>query len=74
MPFEPWQLAMIDDAGYNDIREEHIEEVAQEILYMGISNVSRDNFELACSRCGIDPENFTQADLEELEILLNEKR
>lgn len=23
--FEPWQLAMIDEAGYNGIREEHIE-------------------------------------------------
>lgn len=40
MPFEPWQLAMMDQAGYNGTREEHIEEVAQEILNMGISEVS----------------------------------
>lgn len=37
MPFEPWQLAMMDQTGYNGIREEHVEEVAQEILQMGIS-------------------------------------
>lgn len=24
MPFEPWMLAMMDQAGYNGIREEHI--------------------------------------------------
>ena len=74
MLLEPWMLAMMDHAGYNGIREEHIEEVAQEILSMGISNISRNSFELACSRCGIDPENFTQADLDGLEILLNVKR
>lgn len=72
--FASWRLLMVDQAGYNGIRDQHIEEVAQEILSMGISNVSRDNFELACSRCGVDPENFTQADLDILEILLNKKR
>ena len=29
--FEPWQLAMIDDAGYNGIRDEHIDCVAQSL-------------------------------------------
>lgn len=48
MAFEPWQLAMMDQAGYNGIREEHIEEVAQEILSMGISEVSRQDFDSAC--------------------------
>jgi hypothetical protein len=72
--FASWRLLMVDQAGYNGIRNQHIEEVAQEILSMGINNVSRDTFKLACSRCGVDPENFTQADLDKLEILLNKKR
>ena len=31
MAFEAWQLGLIDSAGYNGIREEHIEAVAKEI-------------------------------------------
>ena len=72
MPFEPWQLVMMDQAGYNGIREEHIDEVAQEILKMGISETSRQDFDCACWRCNIDPCNFTQADLERLQEKLNE--
>ena len=29
--FEPWMLAAIDDAGYNGIRDEHLDRVANEI-------------------------------------------
>ena len=46
--FEPWQLAMIDDAGYNGIRDEHID---------------RSTFDYHCHKCGIEPNNFTQVDL-----------
>ena len=53
--FEPWQLAAMDDAGYNGIRDEHIDRVAESLL-----------------KCGIDPNNFTQADLERLQEKLNE--
>lgn len=69
--FEPWQLAMMDQAGYNGIRGEHIEEVVQEILSMEISEVSRQDFNRACWNCGIDPCNFTQTDLECLQEKLN---
>lgn len=71
MPIEPWMLAMMDQAGYNGIREEHIEEVAREILKMGITEVSYTDFDRACGRCGIEPNNFTQADLDALERRLN---
>ena len=69
--FEPWMLAMMDQAGYNGIREEHIEEVAREILKMGITEVSYADFDRACSRCGVDPDNFNQAALAALERRLN---
>lgn len=52
--FEPWQLAAMDDAGYNGIRDEHIE------------------FDYHCHKCGVDPDNFTQADLDRLQEKLNE--
>ena len=71
MPYKPWMLAAIDQAGYNGIREEHIDRVAQSILKSGITEVSRQDFDAACRRCGIDSENFTQADLDRLEERLN---
>ena len=50
-------FAVIDDAGYNGIRDEHID---------------RSTFEYNCHKCGIDPNNFTQADLDRLQEKLNE--
>ena len=71
MFYEPWHLAAMDHAGYNGIRDEHIEKVAQEILHTRITEVSRKDFEVACHHCGIDPDNFTQADLDKLQDRLN---
>lgn len=68
--FEPWQLAMIDEAGYNGIREEHLEKVAASLLSTGLSEIDRDTFERHCRKCGINPNNFKQEDLEKLQELL----
>lgn len=69
--YEPWQLGMIDEAGYNGIREEHISRLAQSLKTTGQSNIDRDTFERHCYKCGIDPDNFSQDDLNELERTLN---
>ena len=71
MPYEPWMLAAIDQAGYNGIRQEHIDAVAREILCSGITEVSRADFDRACRCCGVDPDQFTQADLDKLQERLN---
>ena len=71
MPFDPWMLAAIDRAGYNGIREDHINAVAETILLSGITEVSRQDFDAACHRCGIDSDHFTQADLDRLQEHLN---
>jgi len=71
MPYEPWMLAALDKAGYNGITDSHIDAVASEILKTGITQVSRQDFESACYRCGVNPDNFTQDDLDELEDRLN---
>lgn len=70
--FEPWQLAMIDDAGYNGIQDEHIKRVAESLLATGFTEINRSMFEYHCYKCGIDPNNFSQADLKALEEKLNE--
>ena len=69
--FEPWQLGMIDDAGYNGIRDEHIDKVAESLLATGMTIVDRSTFEYHSIKCGIEPSNFTQADMEKLERKLN---
>lgn len=71
MPYEPWKLAAIDQAGFNGIHKEHIDAVAQQILRAGITEVSRQDFDAACRRCGIDSNNFTQTDLDRLQERLN---
>lgn len=69
--FEYWELAMIDEAGYNGIRDEHIEKVAESIRASGEHEIDRRTFEYHCRKCFIDPDNFTQSDLDRLEEELN---
>lgn len=69
--FEPWHLAMIDEAGYNGIRDEHIEKVARALLATGLTDIDRDTFECYCRKCGVNPNNFTQSDLNRLQERLN---
>ena len=40
--FEPWQLGLIDEAGYNGIRPEHIRRVGDEL-----NKLPYDNLEVA---------------------------
>ena len=65
--FESWQLGRIDEAGYNGIRDEHIEKVADSLLSPGLTEIDRGTFETHYRKCGINPDNFTQSDLERLE-------
>ena len=68
---ESWQLAMIDNAGYNGIRDEHIDRVALSLLASSLTEIDRSTFEYHCHKYGIDPDNFTQADLDRLQERLN---
>ena len=69
--FEPWKLTAIDALGFNGIRDEHIEKVATLLLTTGLAEIDRTTFENHCYRCGIDPRNFTQMDLDRLQEELN---
>ena len=44
--FEPWQLAMLDDAGYNGIRDEHIDRVAESLLATGLAGIDRSTLSI----------------------------
>lgn len=70
--FEPWQLAMIDAAGYNGITDEHINKVAESLKSTGLTDIDSSTFDYHCRKLGINPNNFTQADLDCLQEILNE--
>lgn len=72
MLFEPWQLAAIDEAGYNGIRDEHIERVAEKLLESGLTEIDWQTFADACRECNIDPNTFAQADLDRLQDRLRQ--
>ena len=71
MTFQPWMLGMIDEAGFNGIRDEHIEIVADRLLATGKTEISRSDFDEACRGCGICSDLFTQDDLDRLQQRLN---
>ena len=71
MAFEAWQLGLIDSAGYNGIREEHIEAVAKEIEKLPQTNIDNSAFQSACYRAGVNPKNFKQSDIDSLQDYLN---
>lgn len=64
--FDAWILAAIDDAGYNGIRDEHLDRVADEIYKTGLSEIDRDTFERACRRAGVDSKLIDAESLERL--------
>lgn len=70
--FKPWEMMAMDRAGYNGITDEHIRDVANALLETGETEIDRKTFDKACSRCMIDPNCFTPADLERLQDALNE--
>ena len=70
--FTPWQLAAIDAAGYNGIRDEHIEKVAQKIIDLGIERVDFDTLESVCNSLCIDVNNFDDDAIEALRDRLND--
>jgi len=69
--FKPWQLGMIDQAGYNGIRPEHIRRVGDELNKLPYDDLDEKNFRNAFLRAGVNPKNFTQSDLDDLQDYLN---
>ena len=69
--YKAWQLAMIDEYGYNGIRDEHIERVAEYLLSSGLVVFDKAGFEYHCRKCNINADSFTESDLKRLQRELN---
>lgn len=72
MPFEPWMLAAMEEADYTDTNEGLINRVAHYLSSSPNDTIETAEFRQACIACNVDPDSFTQSDLDKLQRKLNQ--
>lgn len=70
--FEDWQLAMMEDYGLMDTNTGLINRVARQLAKSPNDVIGTAEFRSACLESGVDPDSFTQKDLDQLQRKLNE--
>ena len=70
--FKDWQLAALEDYGLMDTNTGLINRVARKLAESPNQVVETAEFRAACYSCGVDPDSFTQSDLDQLQRKLNE--
>lgn len=71
MAYKAWHLAAMEDAGYMDTNTGLINRVARELSHSSNDVIDTEEFRSACYAVGVDPDFFTQEDLDELQRKLN---
>ena len=72
MAFEPWQLAMMEEYGQTDTNDGLINRVARRLAQSPNDTIDTAEFRSACIASGVDPDSFSQSDLDKLQRKLNE--
>ena len=72
MAFEPWQLAMMEEYGQIDTSDGLINRVARRLAQSPNDTIDTAEFRAACIASGVDPDSFSQSDLDKLQRKLNE--
>jgi hypothetical protein len=72
MGYKAWHLAALEDSGYMDTNDSLINRVAHELAKSSSNLIETAEFRRACFACNVDPESFTQSDLEQLQNRLNQ--
>lgn len=72
MAFESWQLAMMEEYGQTDTSDGLINRVARRLANSPNDTIDTAEFRAACIEVGVDPDSFTQSDLDKLQRKLNE--
>ena len=70
--FKDWQLAMMEDYGQTDTNTGLINRVARKLARSPNDTIETAELKSACYSCGVDPDSFTQSDLDQLQRKLNE--
>ena len=71
MAFQPWMFAAMEEAGNGDTNEALLNRVANCLSNSPNDVIDTEEFRSSCISCGVDPDSFTQRDLEELQRKLN---
>ena len=71
MSYKAWHLGAIEEAGYMDTNDGLINRVANYLAQSPNPTIETEEFREACIRCNVDPDSFTQNDLEKLQRRLN---
>ena len=69
--FKPWMLAAMEDEGYMDTSDGLINRVAKYLAKSPNDTIDTAEFRRACIACNVDPDSFTQSDLDKLQKKLN---
>lgn len=72
MTFKGWQLAALEEYGYTDTNDGLINRVARHLADSPNDTIDTAEFRSVCIECGVDPDSFTQSDLDKLQRKLNE--
>ena len=72
MPLKDWHLAVLEDYGCMDTNDGLINRVARNLAASPNDSIDTEEFRQACIACNVDPDSFTQSDLEKLQRKLNQ--
>ena len=70
--WEAWQLEALEDLVLTDTGAGLVNRVARKLAESPNDTIGTDEFRRTCLSCGVDPDSFTQSDLDQLQRKLNE--
>lgn len=70
MELKPWMLAAMEEKGYMTTNEGLISRVANYLSGSPNDIIETDEFRNACISCNVDPNSFSEEDLERLQSKL----
>ena len=72
MGSKPWHLAAMEEHGHTTTNDGLINRVAYSLAKSPNDTIDTAEFRRACYACNVDPDSFTQADLDKLQRKLNQ--
>lgn len=67
----PWKMAALEEYGYTDTSTGCINRVARYLASSPNDTINTSEFRSACYACNVDPDSFSQSDLDQLQRKLN---
>lgn len=67
MSYSAWYLAAMEDRGYMDTNDGLINRVAHQLAKSSHDTIDTVEFRRACIACNVNPDSFTQSDLDKLQ-------